>query len=117
VIVPAPAPLTPAAVVMPIKPDSSPTSDQADDLRSKLADAQSEIDRLRGLLVAPQTTDSATSGFRRRSPQTETGFTEVTETELSPRETSSVTSVENGVPPQIVAIIALLVFTLTYLFF
>jgi hypothetical protein len=104
VIVPAP--------ISPVKP-STTDSEPMDDLRIKLADAQGEIDRLRGLLVPP--TESATSGFRRRAisgTQTEIGETE---SEMLSGEGSS--TVENGVPPQVVAIVALLVFTLTYLFF
>jgi vesicle-associated membrane protein-associated protein A len=111
VIVPAPAPAT----ISPVRPDSSPSTEQFDDLRNKLSDAQSEIDRLRALLIAPPASESATSGFRRRAlsgTMTEPGDNE---TEISPGE--SVSTTENGVPPQVVAIIALLVFTLTYLFF
>lgn len=109
IVAPVPAPVSP---VSPVKPGTT-SSEQFDDLRSKLVDAQSEIDRLRGLLVAPPATESATSGFRRRdaggSP------TEVGEAESD--NTRELSTVENGVPPQVVAIISLLVFTLTYLFF
>jgi len=108
-IIVAPAPVSP---VSPAKPGTS-SSEQFDELRSKLADAQSEIDRLRGLLVAPAATESATSGFRRRNASGSP--TEVGETESE--QTREVSTVENGVPPQVVAIISLLVFTLTYLFF
>lgn len=87
-----------------------------DDLRNKLIDAQSEIDRLRGLLVAPPATESATSGFRKRNVDGSPTEAGETETEFSPGE-STTTAVENGVSPQVVAIIALMVFTLTYLFF
>jgi len=108
-IILAPAPAPP---ISPMKIGTT-SSEQFDELRSKLADAQSEIDRLRGLLVAPPATESATSGFRRRNASTSP--TEVGEVESD--QTREVSTVENGVPPQVVAIISLLVFTLTYLFF
>jgi len=106
---PAPAPVPPAS---PVKAGTT-SSEQFDDLRSKLVDAQSEIDRLRGLLVAPAATESATSGFRRRNASGSP--TEVGEVESD--QSRELSTVENGVPPQVVAIISLLVFTLTYLFF
>jgi len=101
-------------VPVPIPPEkpSAMSPDQLEDLKNKLADAQSEIGRLRDLLIPP--TDSATSGFRKRTTNgSQTEFGE-TESDMSPGQASSI---ENGVPPQVVAIVALLVFTLTYLFF
>ncbi|PCH40228.1 VAMP-associated protein [Wolfiporia cocos MD-104 SS10] len=104
---------------------STSTRDPNPDLLVKLEEAQAEIERLRNLIstmpepsVAPPTTVSGATEFRRRRPlspsedgsswdgQTEVGTT-VEEVMVQPE----------GVPLQVVVVIALGVFVTTYLFF
>jgi len=80
------------------------------DLVSKLKDAEAEIQNLRALLASmPEPT------LRRRNKALSDDGT-VAETEVDTVVDSAVAE-PIGVPPQVVAIIALAVFTLTYLFF
>jgi vesicle-associated membrane protein-associated protein A len=98
----------------------TPQPSREQDLDEKLGEATAEINRLRALLAAmpePEAKEeprSETNGVRRRhhkSPSTVTG----TETEVSSYVDEPYQP--EGVPLQIVIIIALGVFVTTYLFF
>jgi len=102
----------------PRQPTPQPSREQ--DLDKQLGDATAEIDRLRALLAAmpkPEAQDEShhePSGVRkrhRRAPSTVTG----TDTEVSSYVDEPYQP--EGVPLQIVIIIALGVFVTTYLFF
>ena len=115
-------------------PPSEPTApapDPNEDLLIKLREAQAEIERLRNLIssmpepstAAPTTITNATE-FRRRRPTSpsDDGSTWDGETEVGTSITGTTTMEESmmqpeGVPLQVVIIIALGVFVTTYLFF
>jgi vesicle-associated membrane protein-associated protein A len=100
----------------------TPQPSREQDLDDKLAEAQAEVGRLRTLLAAmpepkakeeeePQSEPSGPRRRHHRSPSTVTG----TETEVSSYVDEPYQP--EGVPLQIVIIIALGVFVTTYLFF
>ncbi|KAJ7644193.1 PapD-like protein [Roridomyces roridus] len=108
VVVPAPAPApatrtpsapTPATLPTPLPP--------AEDFAAKYAEAQSEIERLRALLATSQPPAELRRRTRRLSD-------EATAVDVAVLEEASI---QEGVPLQIVVIIALGVFITTYLFF
>ena len=110
---------------------TAPAPDVNEDLVIKLREAQSEIERLRNLIssmpepstLAPTTVTNATE-FRRRRPisPSDDGSTWDGETEVGTSITGTTTMEDtmmqpDGVPLQVVIIIALGVFVTTYLFF
>ena len=115
-----PAPVVNVAVHHPPPRQPTPAPSREQDLDEKLGDATAEIARLRALLAAmpePEAKEEERgepSGVRRRhhkAPSTVTG----TETEVSSYVDEPYQP--EGVPLQIVIIIALGVFVTTYLFF
>ncbi|KZV73824.1 VAMP-associated protein [Peniophora sp. CONT] len=112
--IPTPAP-PPVNVPPPVDPNP--------ELEAKLSDAQAEIQRLRQLLAAvPDPSSVASSGTtptelrrRYRGPRSDDGTTEVA-SEAGETYVSEYSAPE-GVPLQVVVIIALIVFIMTYLFF
>lgn len=113
-----PAPVVNVAVHHPPPRQQTPRPSREHDLENKLDEATAEIGRLRGLLATvpdpKEEPRSEPSGARRRhhkSPSTVTG----TETEVSSYVDEPYQP--DGVPLQIVIIIALGVFVTTYLFF
>jgi len=111
----APAPLLPAPAPV------TPTVDPNAELLAKYKEAQAEIQRLRSLLAAvPDPSSVASSGTtptelrRRHRPRSDDGTTV-----LSSDGTYTEDSImqQDGVPLQVVVIIALLIFIMTYLFF
>lgn len=110
-----------ARSITPIPPASVPPvpqpSSNGEDLRSQLAAAQAEIARLRDLLeTIPE--PSSDSGLRRRRvlSDTATAVSDGGETDAGTVFDSATVQPE-GVPPQMVVGISLVVFVLTYLFF
>jgi len=103
-----PVPPPPAPVAVPVPP---PAPENVE-LKSKYSEAQEEIARLRAML-ASYPDPNATEGLRERKRKLADGD----ETVFGGDEESTFSSGDSGVPPQVVAIIALVVFTLTYLFF
>ncbi|CCM03552.1 uncharacterized protein FIBRA_05688 [Fibroporia radiculosa] len=113
---PPPQPASPARLI--------PVPEPNPELLAKLQDAQAEIERLRNLIssmpapsVAP-TTLTATSELRRRRPfsPSDDGSTWDGETDVGTYVEDPIAQPE-GVPLQVVIIIALGVFVTTYLFF
>lgn len=108
-----------APVPMEAKPEP-PVPQQShydEELRTQLAAAQAEINRLRVLLESiPE--PAADEGLRRRRMQSDsaTVVSDRSETDVGTMVDSSSVSSE-GVPPQVVVGIALAVFVLTYVFF
>lgn len=115
------APVVNVAVHHPPPRHHTPQPSREQDLDDKLAEAQAEVSRLRTLLAAmpepkakeeePQSEPSGPRRRHHRSPSTVTG----TETEVSSYVDEPYQP--EGVPLQIVIIIALGVFVTTYLFF
>lgn len=94
------------------------------ELVSQLHDAQAEIERLRNLISsmpdpssAPTTTTSPTELRRRHRPLSDDGSTYDGETEVGTYVSEDMLEKSEGVPLQVVIIIALGVFVTTYLFF
>jgi vesicle-associated membrane protein-associated protein A len=122
---PPPSPPALPAAIPPTLPEVIEPKPQ-DDLHTKYAEAQAEIERLRALLAAapapaPPSPTSSTTEIRRRHPalseedgESTFGGTEFTSATMHPDDAPI--HVE-GVPLQVVAIIALAVFITTYLFF
>lgn len=120
---PAPTPAPPPVPTI-AAPSLAPPIDPNPELAMKYGEAQSEIQRLRALLAAvpdPSSVASASSGTsptelrrRHRGPTSDDGTTMVSSSETG-------TYVEElsaeGVPLQVVIIIAVMVFITTYLFF
>lgn len=115
-----PAPVVNVAVHHPPPRQQTPQPSREQDLDEKLGEATAEINRLRALLAAmpepeaKQDPRSESSGMRRRhhrTPSTVVG----SETEVSSYVDEPYQP--EGVPLQIVIIIALGVFVTTYLFF
>ena len=115
-----PGPVINVAVHHPQPRQPTPQPSREHDLDDKLAEAKAEIDRLRALLTdmpepkAKEESHSEPSGARRRhhrAPSTVPG----TDTEVSSYVDEPYQP--EGVPLQIVIIIALGVFVTTYLFF
>ncbi|KAI5117452.1 hypothetical protein M0805_005829 [Coniferiporia weirii] len=117
-----PPPTAPAPVTVDVRPSppiiQQPSTSPADEeLRARLAAAQAEISRLRALLESvPE--PAADEGVRRRRAMSETAtvLSDRSETDVGTAVDSLSTQPE-GVPPQIVVGISLVVFVLTYLFF
>jgi len=115
---PQPPPPAPAPLVAP-----APSSEPNPEFLSKYKDAQAEIQRLRSLLAAvPDPSSIASSGtsptelrerHRSRAPRSDDGT--VVDSEVTYVSDSSLQP--EGVPLQVVVIIASLVFITTYLFF
>lgn len=122
---PPPSPPTLQAPITPALPEVIEPKPH-DDLHTKYMEALDEIERLRALLAAapapaPPSPSSTTTELRRRHPLSEDGElestfggTEFTTATVLPED--GPIQVE-GVPLQVVAIIALAVFITTYLFF
>jgi vesicle-associated membrane protein-associated protein A len=120
---PPPSPPAFQAIIPPTLPEVFEPKPQ-DDLQTKYTEAQAEIERLRALLAAapaPPSPTSTTTELRRRHPavseedgESTFGGTEFTAATVHPDDAPI--HVE-GVPLQVVAIIALAVFITTYLFF
>lgn len=115
-----PAPVVNVAVHHPQPRQPTPPPSREQDLDEKLNEAKAEIERLRALLAnmpepeAKEETRNEPSGVRKRhhrAPSTVTG----TDTEVSSYVDEPYQP--EGVPLQIVIIIALGVFVTTYLFF
>jgi vesicle-associated membrane protein-associated protein A len=115
-----PAPVVNVAVHHPPPRQPTPQTSREQELDDKVAEMRDEVERLRGLLAtmpepkAQEEPHSEPSGARRRhhrAPSTVAG----TETEVSSYVDEPYTP--EGVPLQIVIIIALGVFVTTYLFF
>ncbi|KAH9166060.1 VAMP-associated protein [Lactarius sanguifluus] len=115
---PQPPPPAPAPLAAP-----TPSSEPNPEFLSKYKDAQAEIQRLRSLLAAvPDPSSVASSGtsptelrerHRSKGPRSDDGT--VVDSEVTYMSDSSLQA--DGVPLQIVVIIASLVFITTYLFF
>jgi len=104
VTMPTPAPAPPARTPsVPTKPVPQPSSD---DYAAKYVEAQAEIERLRVLLATSQPPTELRRRTRRLSDATAVDVAVVEETPI-----------HEGVPLQVVVIIALGVFITTYLFF
>ena len=110
----------------PAPPVHQHSSTNDDELRSQLDNARSEINRLRLLLSAAPEIANSEADLRRRTPRgplSEAGTTAITDGDGDDGETDIGTTVEtaivqqDGVPPQMVVGIALVVFILTYIFF
>ena len=115
-----PAPVVNVAVHHPPPRQATPTTSREQELDDKLAEMHAEVERLRGLLAnmpepkAKEEPHDEPSGVRRRhhrAPSTVVG----TDTEVSSYVDEPYQA--EGVPLQIVIIIALGVFVTTYLFF
>lgn len=118
-----PAPTPPAPAPAPPPVTVPPPVDPNPELESKLQGAQTEIQRLRALLAAvPDPSSVASSGTsptelrRRYRPRSDDGTTEVA-SDSGSTYVSEAYSQPEGVPLQVVVIIALIVFITTYLFF
>ncbi|KAA1469879.1 VAMP-associated protein [Dentipellis sp. KUC8613] len=115
-----PSPPTPPTV--PISPPAPAPVDPNPELKAKYQEAQSEIQRLRALLAAvPDPSSVASSGtspteLRRRHRPLSDDATTVVSSNASSYVEDGVLQPE-GVPLQVVVIIALIVFITTYLFF
>lgn len=124
--VPVPAPPPVPTIVAPSL--APPPIDPNPELQVKLQDAQSEIQRLRALLAAvpdPSSVASTSSGTgptelrrRHRGPTSDDGMTVVSGSDEGTYRTYVTEEVApEGVPLQVVIIIAVTVFITTYLFF
>ena len=117
----------PAPVHRPITPITPPApvpqqpSHIEEELRGQLAAAQMEISRLRNLLesIPEPTVTEESSGLRRRHAMsdTATAVSDGGETDAGTVVETAVMQQPEGVPPQMVVGISLVVFILTYLFF
>jgi len=115
---PAPLPITPAPIVV-VAPTPAAEPQVNADLEAKYHEAQAEIQRLRALLAAapdPSSAPTEPTGLRRRNHALSDDGSTITGTEIGTMLEDAQIQPE-GVPLQVVLIIALGVFITTYLFF
>lgn len=114
---PSPPPSAPAVPpTIPVTAAAEPQAQLNAELEAKYNDAQAEIQRLRALLAAAPEPSSAPPGLRRRNRALSDDGSTISGTDIGTMIDDHVVSPE-GVPLQVVLIIALGVFITTYLFF